>query len=115
MGSRPQMFLHAPITSRAVVGPLGLGGREVHAFLAGRAQSKEGWMRVVMSDDTPPGVGAWLGVGDTRRGVPREPRCPEKRLMLPAGNHAVRLRKSGTPSAFRQPVRGVFRFRRAPR
>ena len=96
MGSRPQMSLHAPITSRTVVGPWGLGGREVHTFLAGRAQSGGGWMRVAMSEDPPSKFEVLLWVVDARRGVPLELRCPAKRRMSPARGGTVRRCKRGS-------------------
>ncbi len=61
-------------------------------------------MRVVMLDDPQSSLGALLGVGDTRRGVPRELRCPEKSLMSPAGKHTVS--ESRLPATFRQPFAG---------
>ena len=83
MGSRPQMSLHAPITSRTVVGPWSLGGREVHTLLAGRAESGGGCMLVTMSED-PPSRSEMLWVVGAHRGVPLGLRCPAKRRISPA-------------------------------
>ena len=103
MGSRPQMALHAPITSRTVVGPWSLGGREVHTLLAGRAESGGGCMLVTMSEDPPSRFEMLLWVVDARRGVPLELRCPAKRSISPArgGGTVGRSKKGSLPPSGR--------------